>query len=176
MAALVSFSLWRYSTRWKAAPLLGNTIVAALLGLVPVWLAALEAPFTPESDRFSLWLGMAAYGSIATGIGMVRELAKDAMDIRGDQEAGKITFAVSKGPGATRAVCIGLLSMVAVMYSMGIAWVSPPESLLLWMAPLPFWVWSMTAVLSKEQKWRKLSRATLWTLLAGTLQCLWIPC
>ena len=176
MAALVSFSLWRYSTRWKAAPLLGNTIVAALLGLVPVWLAALEAPFTPESDRFSLWLGMAAYGSIATGIGMVRELAKDAMDIRGDQEAGKITFAVSKGPGATRTVCIGLLSMVAVLYSMGIALVSPPESLLLWMAPLPFWVWSMTAMLPKEQKWRKLSRATLWTLLAGTLQCLWIPC
>ena len=176
IAALVSVSLWRYSTRWKATPLLGNTIVAALLGMVPVWLAALEAPFAAESERFGLWMGMAAYGTIATGIGLVRELAKDALDVAGDREAGKNTFAVRRGTGAVRTLCLALLAVIALGYSLGIGFFSNLNaSLWLWMAPLPFWLWSVMVTLKTEPHWQTLSHATLWTLLAGTLQCLWIP-
>lgn len=174
IAALVSFSLWRYSTRWKATPLLGNTIVAALLGMVPVWLAALEAPFTAEGERFGLWLGMAAYGTIATGIGLVRELAKDALDVAGDREAGKNTFAVRRGTGAVRTLSLILLGAIAIAYVLGI-FCTLNASMWLWMAPMPFWLWSVVVTLKTEPHWKILSRATLMTLLAGTLQCLWIP-
>jgi len=176
IAALVSFSLWRYSTRWKATPLLGNVIVAALLGMVPVWLAALEAPFTAEGERFGLWLGMAAYGTIATGIGLVRELAKDALDVAGDREAGKNTFAVRRGTGAVRTLCLILLGSIAIAYVLGIgSFGALNASMWVWMAPMPFWLWSVMVTLKTEPRWKTLSRATLWTLLAGTLQCLWIP-
>lgn len=176
IAALVSFSLWRYSTHWKATPLLGNTIVAALLGMVPVWLAALEAPFAKESERLGLWLGMAAYGTIATGIGLVRELAKDALDVAGDREAGKKTFAVRRGTSAVRTLCLVLLAAIAIGYSLGIGFFGTLNaSMWLWMAPMPFWLWSVMVTLKREPYWKTLSRATLWTLLAGTLQCLWIP-
>ncbi|MEC8597647.1 MAG: geranylgeranylglycerol-phosphate geranylgeranyltransferase [Bacteroidota bacterium] len=176
IAALVSFSLWRYSTRWKATPLLGNTIVAALLGMVPVWLAALEVPFTAQDERFSLWLGLAAYGTIATGIGLVRELAKDALDVAGDREAGKNTFAVRRGTGAVRTLCLILLAAIAIGYALGIGFFGTLNaSISLWMAPLPFWLWSVVVSLKTEPHWKTLSQATLWMLLAGTVQCLWIP-
>ncbi len=176
IAALVSFSLWRYSTHWKATPLLGNTIVAALLGMVPVWLAALEAPFAKESERLGLWLGMAAYGTIATGIGLVRELAKDALDVAGDREAGKKTFAVRRGTSAVRTLCLVLLAAIAIGYSLGIGFFGTLNaSMWLWMAPMPFWLWSVMVSLKTEPHWKTLSQATLWTLLAGALQCLWIP-
>ena len=176
LAALVSFSLWRYSTRWKARPLLGNAVVALLLGLVPVWLATITAPVTPQGHQAHLWSMLAAYGGIATGIGMVRELAKDALDVAGDREAGKMTFAVSKGTPAVRKLCLALLTTIAIAYSWGIALCGPLDtSLLNCMAPAPFWLWSVAVALKKEPHWRSLSRATLWTLLAGTLQCLWIP-
>ena len=174
IAALVSFSLWRYSTRWKATPLLGNTIVAALLGMVPVWLAALEVPFTAQDERFSLWLGMAAYGTIATGIGLVRELAKDALDLAGDREAGKKTFAVRRGTGAVRTLCLILLAAIAIGYALGIGFFGTRNAFM-WMAPMPFWLWSVLVTLKTEPHWSTLSRATLYALLAGTLQCLWIP-
>jgi 4-hydroxybenzoate polyprenyltransferase len=176
IAALVSFSLWRYSTRWKATPLLGNVIVAALLGMVPVWLAALEAPFAEDSERFGLWLGMVSYGTIATGIGLVRELAKDALDVAGDHMAGKKTFAVKRGTTAVRTLCLTLLVVIALGYALGIGLFNTSnQSMWLWMAPVPFWSWSMMITLKKSPHWRTLSQATLWTLLAGMVQCLWIP-
>ena len=176
LAAMVSLMLWRYSTTWKSIPLLGNAVVASLLGLVPLWLAILETPFTAAPHRQGLWMGMAAYGGLAMCTGLVRELAKDAIDVAGDREAGKETFAVKKGTQTVRAMCLPLLFILAISYSVGIRWTSWEEAHVgLWAAPLPFWAWSVLILVRPQPNWRALSAATLTTLLAGTLQCLWIP-
>ncbi len=176
LAALVSLMLWRYSTTWKSIPLLGNAVVASLLGMVPLWLAVLETPFTEAHHRHGVWMGMAAYGGLAMCTGLVRELAKDAMDVTGDREAGKATFAVQNGTKTVRALCLSLLLVLAISYSMGIRWTAWEEApVVLWAAPLPFWAWSVFILIRPQPNWRALSTATLITLLAGTLQCLWIP-
>ena len=176
LASLVSLMLWRYSTTWKSIPLLGNVVVASLLGLVPLWLAILETPFTEAQHHQGLWMGMTAYGGLAMCTGLVRELAKDAMDVTGDREAGKETFAVQKGTKTLRALCLSLLMVLAISYSMGIRLTTLEEAnVVLWAAPLPFWAWSVFILIRPKPNWRALSTSTLFTLLAGTLQCLWIP-
>ena len=176
VATLVSFLLWRYSTRWKSTPLLGNVVVASLLGMVPLWLAVLESPLTEATHRRSLWLGMAAYGGLAMGVGLVRELAKDAMDVVGDRDAGKETYAVRRGTGALRTWCLSLLMIVALAYAYGTIWMMQDERAIgLWGAPLLPWVWSVSILSRPSPDWRRLAQASLAILLAGTIQCLWIP-
>ena len=79
-----------------------------LIRLVPVWLGLLEAPFhaTSEAELRTLWWSLGAYGSLAAGVAMAREIAKDAQDIAGDTAAGKNTFPVRFGASKARILCI----------------------------------------------------------------------
>ena len=62
----VAFLLWMYSARWKAIPLVGNGVVAGLIGLVPLWIGVLwkrlsiagsvaEPPFGWASAHTGAW-------------------------------------------------------------------------------------------------------------------------
>ena len=71
-----------------------------------------EAPFhaTSEAELRTLWWSLGAYGSLAAGVAMAREIAKDAQDIAGDTAAGKNTFPVRFGASKARILCASLLS------------------------------------------------------------------
>lgn len=176
MAGGISYILWQYSARWKSTPLFGNVAVAALLGMVPLWLAALEATMASDVIRPRLWVYLSGYGALAMGVGLVRELAKDAMDIEGDRLAGKHTLAVRRGESVIRSWCIRLLLTIAVGYAGGVlVWSNPLHEAMLWMAPLPFCLHAFVVLSRPNPKWSTLSRSMLLTLMAGGLQCLWIP-
>jgi len=178
MAALVSWILWRYSASWKAKPLIGNAAIAMLLGLVPLWLAVMEAPNASPQMQLNLIQNLGAYGLMAMAIGMVREIAKDAMDIEGDGAAGKATFALKYGTAKTRWLCIALWTLVAVMYAGGVLrWghISEPAAWATWAAPFPGWVYCLWLMMRAVPNWKVLSRATLATLILGIVQCLWVP-
>ena len=111
-------------------------------------------------------------------IGLVRELAKDAMDMEGDAAAKKSTFPLWKGPSATRQICLALWVGVALLYALGIhQWVGIPDwgHWLLWAAPFPGWALCLFLLLQRNIRWKALSRGTLLTLVLGIVQCLWIP-
>ena len=179
MALGVAFLLWMYSARWKAIPLVGNGVVAGLIGLVPLWLGVLESPFHPvgSSSEQTLWLGMLAYGGMASGIAMVREIAKDAQDIEGDLAAGKTTFPARFGTRTTRWTCLALLLLIGLAYGTALSTMdleTGPVSRLKWSIPAVGWSWSLMLLMGSETRWDRVSTATLLTLLLGSLQCLWI--
>ena len=179
MALGVAFMLWMYSTRWKAIPLVGNGVVAGLIGLVPLWLGVLESPFHPDGSaaKWTLWLGMMAYGGMASGIAMIREIAKDAQDIEGDLAAGKTTFPARFGTQTTRWTCLVLLLTIGFAYGTALSKMdmgSGPVSVLQWSIPAVGWSWSLLLLIQAEIRWDRVSTATLLTLLLGSLQCLWI--
>ena len=178
LAGLVSWILWRYSASWKAKPLLGNASIALLLGLVPLWLAVMEAPGASAQMQWNLIQNLGAYGLMAMAIGMVRELAKDAMDMAGDAAAGKVTFPLRYGTENTRWLCIALWVLVALMYAGGVLrWghISEPASWAIWATPFPGWVVCMVLLFKATPHWKTLSRSTLATLILGIVQCLWVP-
>ncbi|MDG1382259.1 MAG: geranylgeranylglycerol-phosphate geranylgeranyltransferase [Flavobacteriales bacterium] len=178
LAIMVSWILWRYSASWKAKPLVGNLSIAFLLGMVPLWLASLEASGAgPELQR-DLLQNLGAYGAMAMAIGMVRELAKDAMDMEGDAAAKKSTFPLWKGENLTRRLCLVLWICVALMYAAGIQhWGGIEEwpSWIQWATPFPGWAACLFLLLQRKTRWKTLSRATLATLILGIVQCAWIP-
>ena len=179
LAAAVAFALWMYSARWKSIPLVGNGMVAALIGLVPVWLGLLEPPFhaASEAELRTLWWSLGAYGSLAAGVAMAREIAKDAQDIAGDNAAGKNTFPVRFGASKARILCASLLLFLGVAYAAAL-WslelAAPLTEALTWSVPSVGWLWACAEVLRRSPRWDRASKSTLLTLLVGSLQCLWI--
>jgi len=96
-------ALLLYNTWGSRRPLIGNLLVAALVGSTLVF-GALE---TGVNDRV---LVAAAFAAAAT---LARELVKDIQDLEGDRAAGARTLAVVAGPGMTsRLVNLVLLLLV----------------------------------------------------------------
>lgn len=178
LAVLVSFVMWNYSARWKSTTWLGNVAVAALLGLVPIWLLILESPQSTAAQVQSMWLNLGGYGAMALGIGFVRELVKDAQDTEGDQQAGKRTFPLSHGFKKTRRLALVVLVLVAFAYVAALAFsfdgLLDPQKVL-WLTPVPSWMASVLLLARKNTNWPALSKALLTLLIAGVIQCLWIP-
>ena len=105
---------------------------------------------------------LGAYGIMAMAIGMVRELAKDAMDMEGDAVAKKSTFPLWKGlksPGSYVWYC-GLrgpdLRHGGPTMGRHTNW----SSWMMWGAPFPGWALCMVLLLQRNTRWKALSRAT----------------
>lgn len=175
----VSFLLWRYSARWKSRPFIGNLVVAGLLGLVPIWMGILESPFhTLGSERWGLMWPLLGFGGMAFGIGMAREIAKDARDEPGDRVAGKNSIPIQFGSNATRKWVAGILIAMAAVYVSSIVALSPKVevwTILPWMSPLPFIVLAMFSTILKKPRWEWADRWILAALVSGFVQCFWIP-
>lgn len=176
IAGAVAFSLWKYSARWKGVPVLGNVIVALMLGLVPIWLAVLEAPFH-TGEAWHVYWPLAGFAGMAFGVGLAREIVKDARDAPGDIEAGKRSIPIAFGMTVARNTVLLLLVLLTAVYCASTWWISPhggDAAWVTWMAPLPFLVLAILAVSGRQPHWVRADRWLLLTLVAGFVQCLWI--
>lgn len=122
----VAASLWSYSTTFKKQPLIGNFVVAFVVGIVPLWaglfeLLALSAAF-PEFMRGSqglgvlIWQWLFAFAAFAFLLTLMREAQKDLEDMAGDK-AGKFrTMPLAWGERLTRryVFAVGVLSVVLI--------------------------------------------------------------
>lgn len=175
---LVSFLLWRYSARWKRLPFVGNAVVASLLGLVPIWLAILESPLHDAASRWALWWPLLGFGGMAFGIGMAREIAKDARDEPGDRAAGKNSIPIQFGQKATKRWVSGILLCMTVIYIFSVTSLMDSvrfDTLLPWLSPVPFMLLAILASVVPQARWKWADRWTLAALVMGFLQAFWIP-
>lgn len=92
---LVVLFLWLYSYKLKCMPLLGNLVVAVLMGLA-VWVVNYAADFC--SLPFYLYVMFAAL------TGLVREMVKDLEDIEGDSAVGCKTLPVAVGTAFSKSL------------------------------------------------------------------------
>lgn len=92
-----------YTPLFKPLPLLGNLIVAAILGMAFIFSAAL----------FGNWLIGLPPALLAFGFNFIREIVKDMQDIEGDAAIGANTFPIKVGLRfSSRVVAILILVLI----------------------------------------------------------------
>ena len=101
-----------YSKYLKGMPLIGNMIVAFILGLSFLFCGAAFNNMSP------MWIPMI----LAFGLTLVRELVKDIADMEGDQSAGLKTFPITAGIEKSiqlsifLSACIGIGAFIPYLY------------------------------------------------------------
>ena len=101
-----------YSKYLKGMPLIGNMIVAFILGLSFLFCGAAFNNMSP------MWIPMI----LAFGLTLVRELVKDIADMEGDQFAGLKTFPITAGIEKSiqlsifLSACIGVGAFIPYLY------------------------------------------------------------
>ena len=110
--------LWYYSVRLKHVLLAGNIAVSLLTATVPLLVILFEFPLLARNYRFDseffphgliailIWVGAFAFFAFMTNL--IREIIKDAQDIKGDQELNSQTLPISFGLKKTKGAVIGL--------------------------------------------------------------------
>lgn len=128
---LVSGMLWFYSTTYKRQFLIGNFIVAALTGIVPMMALLFELPrmytvywqmiakFDINVGIVTYWVG--GYALFAFLLTLVREIIKDIEDFEGDQAFGRNTIPVFLGKKTAKTIAASLLlfTLLVLMYIFG---------------------------------------------------------
>ena len=100
--------LWFYSAYFKRKPLIGNVMVALLLGVIPFYVLVFNLPvYDLKIDSFTISKSYFFYvimflSSIAFLQNLVRELVKDIQDIRGDLRLNAVTFPIKFGIKKTK--------------------------------------------------------------------------
>ncbi|MBT3849215.1 MAG: UbiA family prenyltransferase [Candidatus Marinimicrobia bacterium] len=101
-----------YSKYLKGMPLIGNMIVAFILGLSFLFCGAAFNNISP------MWIPMI----LAFGLTLVRELVKDIADMEGDQSVGLKTFPITAGIEKSiqlsifLSACIGMGAFIPYLY------------------------------------------------------------
>ncbi|MBT4662088.1 MAG: UbiA family prenyltransferase [Candidatus Marinimicrobia bacterium] len=101
-----------YSKYLKGMPLIGNMIVAFILGLSFLFCGAAFNNISP------MWIPMI----LAFGLTLVRELVKDIADMEGDQTVGLKTFPITAGIEKSiqlsifLSACIGMGAFIPYLY------------------------------------------------------------
>ena len=101
-----------YSKYLKGMPLIGNMIVAFILGLSFLFCGAAFNNMSP------MWIPMI----LAFGLTLVRELVKDIADMEGDKSAGLKTFPITAGIEKSiqlsifLSACIGVGAFIPYLY------------------------------------------------------------
>ncbi len=120
--------LWFYSSAFKKTFLLGNFIVAFLVGLIPLLIAIYDVllmfvkyktdiiEYGINFNIITLW--MLGYSIFAFGYTLLREIIKDIEDYDGDIAAGANTLPIVLGQNAAKfiAVIIDLLLVAAMSW------------------------------------------------------------
>ncbi|WP_284652138.1 geranylgeranylglycerol-phosphate geranylgeranyltransferase [Flavobacterium terrisoli] len=111
--------LYLYATTFKRMLLVGNLIVAFLLGISILIIGLYDlSPLTFESNRkemgvyFSLLLDYALFAFI---INFIREIVKDMEDVNGDYNQGMNTLPIVLGVSRTAKVVFGLAIMATLI-------------------------------------------------------------
>lgn len=111
MLLFITGILWFYSSTYKRILVLGNAIVAVLMGLVPImvaifhnWFMVLEYQITPEAEEaMSQCLTYSAgMGLLAFAWTFVVEVVKDMSTEKGDRELECHTFPIVLGESKTK--------------------------------------------------------------------------
>lgn len=114
--------LWLYSIRYKRRFLVGNLVVSLLAAFVViiVWVVEYRAMISlPHVETLARQVGLYAgiFAFFAFFSTMIREIIKDAEDLRGDARAGCKTIPIVIGVGGTRrlllAMMVGMVAFVA---------------------------------------------------------------
>ena len=120
------FLLWMYSTDFKYRPLLGNLVVALLSALVIVCIVLFDVipanqAMVRSGDYNNLLLIFLGYAIFAFVTTLIREIIKDAQDIKGDRRMGGKTLPVLASTKVVKITVVAMqvllsLSLVAIAY------------------------------------------------------------
>lgn len=185
-------SLWFYSVQFKKQPLIGNVVVAVMVGVVPLWsgvfeLLAQKRAGTVTVSYFHLdtyaWAALVAYAAFAFLLTLMREAQKDLEDVEGDSAQQFQTMPIAWGVPLTKRYVgvLGALTLLAVVactwelskFHENKWWWVVLSSLVLVVLPL---VRSMLKTLrgSTKEDYHAASSATKWTMTGGLLMACWI--
>ena len=124
MFLIVSGLLYFYSASYKRQFLIGNLVVAALVGMVPLlvvlyeWPAlyryySLNASVLPDFNFIIYWVGgFSVFAFLTT---LIREIIKDIEDFEGDIAYGRNTVPVVIGVLAAKIVSVSLVVITMVL-------------------------------------------------------------
>ncbi len=101
--------LWLYSVYFKKQFLSGNLLVAVLSSFVIVILPF----FNPQISNYLVWV----YAIFALGLTLIREIVKDAEDIRGDSKFNCKTLPIVLGVRKTKRILITLVFIYVLLIS-----------------------------------------------------------
>lgn len=108
--AICTVLLWLYSVVFKRQFLTGNILVAALSAFVIVILPL----FDHHISNYLVW----SYAFFAFGITLLREIVKDAEDLRGDSKFHCKTLPIVLGIRKTRSILLVMVGVYVLLISM----------------------------------------------------------
>ena len=117
------FLLWMYTTDFKHRFLLGNFVVSLLASLVLVCIVLFDVvPANQElistGEYNNLLLIFAAYSVFAFFTTLIREIIKDAQDVKGDRRIGAKTFPIIAPAKAVKSA-IGIIQVLLTLSLIG---------------------------------------------------------
>lgn len=107
MVAICVVMLWLYSVHFKKQFLSGNLLVAALSAFV----VAILPLFNKQISGYLVWV----YALFAFGISLIREIVKDAEDLRGDSKFDCKTLPIVLGIRKTKKLLITLVLTYTIL-------------------------------------------------------------
>lgn len=97
--------LWFYSTHFKKQLLIGNVVVSALSGMIPLQVLLFERPLIENIENLTfLYVTVICFATFAFLLSMAREIIKDMEDFKGDYETGCKTMPVVWGIRTAKAI------------------------------------------------------------------------
>jgi 4-hydroxybenzoate polyprenyltransferase len=108
--------LWFYSAYFKRKPLIGNIMVALLLGVIPIYVLVFnESTLLIGNNHLASTIFFIS--TIAFLMNLVRELVKDIQDVRGDLRLNAETFPIKYGIKKTKYLIVFIsLILLFVMF------------------------------------------------------------
>jgi 4-hydroxybenzoate polyprenyltransferase len=113
--------LWFYSTTYKHQLVIGNLIVALLVGIVPMLVLLFEFPLLVNRyqlyvlatgvkfDYLTFWV--VSYSGFAFSLTLIREIIKDIEDFEGDYVFGRQTIPIVWGTKVATWIVITLIAI-----------------------------------------------------------------
>lgn len=177
---IIAATLYFYATSLKQSLLIGNIIVALLLGFSVIIIGIFDLfPVTNEENRpvMGLLFGILLdYAIFAFVLNFIREIVKDLQDIEGDLKQGMNTLAITLGRNRTAKLTFGLSFIPIIfivnyihtnLFASGLLF-GTLYSLVFILAPLFYFtlkIWSAT----KTNDFHHLSTVLKWILFFGIL-------
>ncbi len=162
---IIAGLLWFYSSSYKRQFLIGNLIIALLIGLVPFMVAIFEVPTLNQVYRDSLiqtsrnfnqiifWI--AGFSFFAFFVTLIREIIKDIEDLEGDFTFGSNTLPIIIGVFYSKIIVISLIVLTIVaLYFVHFSYIGNLNSLIyisvLLVIPFLFLIYKLILAKTKE--------------------------
>lgn len=175
---IVAGLLWYYSTLYKRQFLIGNLIVSALTGLVPILVALFDIPalnkhylellVANQTTLNYLFFWTVAFGAFAFLATLMREIVKDMEDLEGDASFNRRTLPIVIGFSNSKLVLYGLITLL-IAGLVGVYYIFLEGSMLSWVY---FVVFLMTPFVLLGFKIRKAQQKTDYTKISRWLKLL----